>query len=387
MRTGSMRVAEVSVAAIRHNVKLLKQRTGGHLIAVIKANGYGHGREIVARAAMQGGATQLGVADLEEAVQLREAGIDAPLLCWLHGTAVDFSEALAKRVEVGISHLSQLERVVEAREHRRKTGAVQAQQPATVQIKLDTGLSRNGAAKDEWNTLFKRASDLQHDGVIWVRGVFSHLANAGDAEDHEQAAEFDEAVALAGDYGIDPPLKHLASSAAALSRPDLYYNTVRVGMACFGLSPFLGVTSADLGLKPAMRLRAEIVSLREVQAGTGVSYGFNYRVQEDSVLALVPVGYADGMPRALNNSGATVSVHGHHRPIVGRIGMDQCIVDLGRELGARTQIGDQVVLFGDPERGDPPIEEWSDRLHTINYEVVARLGSRLRRIAVDEGER
>ncbi|MGO1434060.1 MAG: alanine racemase [Canibacter sp.] len=383
MRSGRMRVAEVSVAAIRENVRTLRARTGGNLIAVIKANGYGHGREIVAKAAMDGGATQLGVADLEEALLLRESGIDAPLLCWLHGTDVDFGEALATRIELGVNHLSQLEQVAEARETRRKRGAVQAQAPAVIQFKLDTGLSRNGAGEGEWEELFARAAELERDGAVRVRGVFSHLANAGEESDLEQAAQFDRAIALLHKHGIDPPLKHLAASAATLNRPSLRYNTVRVGMACFGLSPFAGVTSADLGLRPAMRLRAEIVSLREVNAGTGVSYGYNYRAVEDTVLALVPVGYADGMPRALNNSGATVSVHGQHRPIVGRIGMDQCIVDLGRELGARVTLGDKVVLFGDPEQGDPPVEDWADRLHTINYEVVARLGSRLSRVAVD----
>jgi alanine racemase len=383
MRAGSMRLAEVSESAIRHNVQLLREKTGGDLITVIKANGYGHGREIVARAAMEAGTSLLAVADLEEALQLRDAGIDAPLLCWLHGQAVDFTEALARRVEIGISHIDQLEHLAQARTARMHRGSVGADHPGTIQLKLDTGLSRNGASQGEWKHLFSRAADLEREGAVRIRGVFSHLANAGDEADRAQAAQFDKAITMLGELGVDPPMKHLAASAATLRSPHLFYNTVRVGMATFGLSPFAGVTSAELGLKPAMRLRSQIVSLRDVPEGTGVSYGYNYRTSEATVLGLVPIGYADGMPRALNNSGATVSIHGQHRPIVGRIGMDQCIVDLGVELGSRVSVGDDVILFGDPERGEPPVEEWADRLHTINYEVVASLGPRVRRVAVN----
>ncbi len=378
-----MRVAEVSLPAIRHNVRLIRERTRAHVIAVIKANGYGHGREIAAKAAMEGGATMLAVADLEEALQLREAGIDAPLLCWLHGVNVDFSAALARRIEIAVSHRDQLEKLVDARSDRIRRGSVAAEAPAVVQLKLDTGLSRNGAAESEWEDLFTRVAQLQDDGAIRVRGVMSHLANAGVEADREQSRHLDRAIQSLEAKGVVPALKHLAASSAALRSPQLHYNTVRVGVAVFGLSPFADATSADLGLKPAMRLRAELVAVRQVPAGTGVSYGYNYRTAEDTVLGLVPVGYADGMPRALNNSGATVALHGEHRPIVGRIGMDQCIVDLGQELGARVKVGDDVVLFGDPERGEPPVEEWSERLQTINYEVVASLGNRLRRVGVE----
>lgn len=375
MRTGSMRVAEISLPAIRHNVGRVRELTGGHVIAVIKANGYGHGAEFVARAAIEGGATLLGVADLEEALALRAAGIDAPLICWLHGARADFGEAVAHDIEVGVSHLSQLDALAAA--------AREAGRAAVLQIKVDTGLSRNGAAPEEWDTLFERAAALEGEGVVRVRGIFSHLANAGDSEDRAQAARFDDAIARLRAAGCDPELVHLAASAATFTSPHLHYNTVRVGMAIYGLSSLANHTSADLGLRPAMTLRSEIVALRHVPAGTGVSYGYNHLVQSDTTLGLVPIGYADGMPRALNGAGATVTVAGQHCPIVGRIGMDQCIIDLGK-LGKRVDVGDPVVLFGDPATGVPPVELWAEVMRTINYEIVASIGSRVLRVAVDD---
>ncbi len=378
MRTGSMRVAEISLPAIRSNVRRIREVTGGAtVIAVIKANGYGHGSLIAARAAIEGGAALLGVTDLEEALGLRAAGVEAPILCWLHGVNADFNAAVADRIEIGVSHLAQLEAVAGA--------AARAGARATVQFKVDTGLSRNGAAPAEWAELFARGAELEREGLVRVRGVFSHLANAGDARDREQAARFDEAVAMLRTAGCDPELVHLAASAATFTSPHLHYNAVRVGVTIFGLSPFAGRSSADLGLVPAMTLKSEIVALREVSAGTGVSYGYSHVVQNDTTLALVPIGYADGMPRALNGAGATVAIAGHHCPIVGRIGMDQCIVDLG-SLAKRVGLGEPVVLFGDPSTGVPPVEVWAELMGTINYEIIVGIGSRVVRVAAGDGE-
>lgn len=374
MRTGSMRVAEISLPAIRHNVRRLRELTGGELIAVMKANGYGHGAAITARAAVEAGAAMIGVADLEEALALRDAGIEAPILCWLHGLRVDWDAAVAAEIEVGVSHLSQLDGLAAA--------AARADRTATVQFKLDTGLSRNGAGADEWGELFARGAELEHEGSVRVRGVFSHLANAGDENDRGQAARFDEAVAMLRAAGIEPEMVHLASSAATLTSPHLHYNTVRVGMSVYGYSPFADRTSADFDLTPAMTLRSEIVGLRTVPEGAGVSYGYNHVAQGETTLALVPMGYADGLPRALNGAGATVAIAGRHCPIVGRIGMDQCIVDLG-SLGRKVEVGDPVVLFGDPTTGVPPVEVWSELMRTINYEIVVGIGSRVLRVPVD----
>ncbi|WP_255572768.1 alanine racemase [Leucobacter tenebrionis] len=375
MRTGAMRVAEISLPAIRQNVAHLRNLTGGSVIVVVKADGYGHGARIVGEAALAGGAAMLATADLEEALALREAGIEAPILCWLHGARVDFAEPVASDIEIGVSHLQQLEALADA---ARRVG-----RRATAQLKIDTGLSRNGAAPEEWPELFARAAELSEEGLVRVRGIFSHLANAGDEHDRAQAAQFDRAIAMLREAGVDPEMKHLAASAATLSSPHLHYNTVRVGIAAYGLSPFADKTSAQLGLVPAMTLRSEIVALRGVPAGTGVSYGFNHVCETATTLALVPMGYADGMPRALNGSGAWVTVAGEPRPIVGRIGMDQFIVDVG-PLAGRVSLGEPVVLFGDPELGHPPVETWAGLMRTINYEIVVGVGPRVLRIPVDE---
>lgn len=375
MRTGSMRVAEISVAAIKKNVRALKELTnGGNIIVVVKAGGYGHNAEIAARAAMAGGATMVATADLEEALKLRETGVDAPLLCWLHGPRIDFRAAVEASIDIGVSHLRQLEAVALA--------AREAQKTALVQFKIDTGLSRNGAAREEWEPLFARAAELEREGVVQVRGIFSHLANAGEAADAQQGRVFDDAIAALRAAGCEPELIHLAASAATFTRPGLHYNTVRVGMAAYGLSPISGKHSAQLGLTPAMALRSEVVALRGVPAGTGVSYGFNHVCEVATTLALVPMGYADGLPRALNGSGAWVTIAGEPCQMVGRIGMDQFIVDVGHIAG-RIDLGAPVVLFGDPEQGFPSIDVWAGLMRTINYEIVAGIGPRVLRVPVD----
>lgn len=377
MRTGSMRVAEISMPAVRHNVGRIRELTGGFVIAVVKANGYGHGAADVARAAFEGGAGMVATADLEEALALREAGISGPLLCWIHGIGVDFISAITHDIEIGVNNLDQLEKLAAA---ANETG-----KPAVAQLKIDTGLSRNGAARADWDTLFARAAELHAAGTVHVRGIFSHLANAGAEADRAQAAVLDDAVASLRSHGIDPELIHLAASAATLSSPHLHYTAVRVGIMIYGLSPVPDKTSADLGLVPAMTLRSEVIALRDVPAGTGVSYGFNHICETATTLALVPMGYADGMPRALNGAGAGVSIGGQQRPIVGRIGMDQCIVDVGPQA-AHIKLGDRVVLFGDPEQGYPPVETWAKLMHTINYEIVVGIGSRVLRIAAERAD-
>ncbi|MGO1538333.1 MAG: alanine racemase [Leucobacter sp.] len=370
-----MRTAEVSLPAIRHNVRHIRELTGGTVIAVVKANGYGHDAVSCAQAAVEAGAGIIAVADLEEALQLRAAGVYGPILCWLHGTRVDFEAAVAEGIEIGINGVAQLDALAAA--------ARKLDRLAVVQIKVDTGLSRNGAPQDTWGDVFARAAELERSGVIRVRGIFSHLANAGANNDRAQAAVFDRAVEELRAAGIDPELVHLAATAATLSSPHLHYNAVRVGVGVYGLSPFPDRTSADLGLIPAMTLKSEIISLRDVPAGTGVSYGHNYVCAEDTTLALVPMGYADGMPRALNGAGASVAIAGQHRPIVGRIGMDQFIVDLGT-LSGQVELGEAVVLFGDPERGAPPVEVWAELMRTINYEIVVGIGARVVRVPVED---
>jgi alanine racemase len=357
----TLREARVDLDAVRHNVRSLLDSAGVPGIAIVKADGYGHGAVQVGRAALDGGAIGLGVADVTEALQLRSASIDAPVLAWIHGSEADFRAAAAQGIELGVSTLEQLERAAAA--------------GATVQLKTDTGLSRNGVAEDELQTVFEAAARLERSTRLRVRGLFSHLANAGEAEDLAQVAAFETHVAAARAAGLDPEVLHLASTAGALRVPAARFDQVRLGIGVYGLSPFDGVPAAELGLRPAMELSAEIVAVRRVRAGRGVSYGYAYRTAGDTTLALVAIGYADGVPRQASNAGP-VTVNGVRARVSGRIAMDQFVVDVG---DTPVKVGDRAILFGDPATGSPSADEWAEAAWTINYEIVTRIGPRVRR--------
>jgi len=376
MSTPALRTAEISVEAIKHNVRFIRERTGGHVIIVVKANGYGHGAETVARAALDAGATMLGVADLSEGYALRDAGITAPLLCWIHGPDTDMDEVLERDISLAISYRPQLERFAEAAQRAGRT--------AEIQLKIDTGLSRNGASPDEWEDLFTRAKTLQDDGLIRVKGIFSHLSNAGDEEDLLQQEQFERALGMLREAGIEPEMVHMASSAATITSPHLYYNTVRVGLLTYGLSPFDGVSPVELGLKPAMTLKAQILAVRNSKEGVGVSYSYIYRCEADTRLALVPVGYADGFRRSLSGAGAEALVRGVRCPIVGRVSMDQFLVNLAPlgEDAASIGIGEEATIFGDPREGCMSMDELAALAGTISYEISVGIGPRVERVVV-----
>ncbi|SDK27715.1 alanine racemase [Cryobacterium sp. Sr8] len=362
------REAVVDLDAISANVAHLRALTGtAHTMAVVKANAYGHGAVPVARAALAGGADWLGVADIAEALELREAGIGAPVLAWLHDPDTDWSAAIAADVDLGLSSAVQLQQVADA--------SATLDCTASVQIKLETGLSRNGVQESEWAPVLALAAELERSGRVRVRGIFSHLSNASPAEDTEAIARFDRGLALAAAVGLTPELTHLAASAAALRLPAARYSMVRLGISIYGLSPFDDASSADLGLVPAMTLRGRVAAVRHVPAGTGVSYDYTWRAPVDSSLALVPLGYADGVPRQASGR-AQVSIGGVLHPVVGRIAMDQFVVSVGLEPVA---VGDEVVLFGDPASGVPSADDWAHAAGTINYDIVTRIGRRVPR--------
>jgi len=363
------REAVIDLDAVRDNVAaLVAQVAPARTMAVVKADGYGHGAVQVARAALAGGAHWLGVADLAEGVALRDAGIDAPVLAWLHDPDADFTVAVRRGIDVGISSTDQLRAVAEA--------AASVGRPAGVHLKVDTGLSRNGVAPDEWDEAVRLAGALEADGRVRVRGVFSHLANTSDAEDAAQVAAFDAALAAASAAGLSPEVRHLASTAGALRRPDARYDLVRLGIGCYGIPPFGdGTTAAELGLRPVMTLRGRVAAVRRIAPGTGVSYGHAWRADRPTTLALVPLGYADGVPRQASGR-AEVLLAGARRRVVGRIAMDQFLVDVGDDEVA---VGDEVVLFGDPATGAPSADDWGDAADTIGYEIVTRIGPRVPR--------
>ncbi|MGD8165819.1 alanine racemase [Herbiconiux sp. P16] len=363
----ALRRAIVDTEAIAANVSRVSSLVApAAVMAVVKADGYGHGAVPVARAALEGGATWLGVADVSEAVALREAGIRAPVLAWLHGHDPSFTAAVENDVAIGVSTRLQLQRAAEA-------GTRSA--PARVHLKVDTGLGRNGVERAEWEPVFQAARDAVSNRRIRVEGLFSHLSNASDDDDLEQLDAFDEATGIARSLGLDPGVRHLASTAGALRLPATRLDLVRLGIGLYGLSPYDGVDSATLGLRPAMRVESRLIAVKRVVAGTGVSYGYTYRPDVDSWLGLVPLGYADGIPRHVSNQGS-VWVGGAAHPIVGRVAMDQFVVDLGEHAA---QVGDRVVLFGDPAEGFPSADSWAEAASTINYEVVTRLGARVKR--------
>lgn len=358
----------IDLGAISANVAHLRRVTGSaHTMAVVKANAYGHGAVPVARAALAGGADWLGVADIEEALELRHAGIPAPILAWLHDPDADFTAAIAADIDLGVSSALQLSQVADA--------AATLDRTAAVQIKLETGLSRNGVHESEWAAVLTLAADLERAGSIRVRGIFSHLSNASPADDADAIARFDRGLAVAAAAGLAPELTHLAASAAALRFPAARYSMVRLGISIYGLSPFDDASSADLGLVPAMTLRGRVAAVRQVSAGAGVSYDYTWRAPVDSRLALVPLGYADGIPRQASGR-AQVSIAERRHPVVGRIAMDQFVVSVGDDAVA---VGDEVVLFGDPATGVPSADEWAHAAGTINYEIVTRIGRRVPR--------
>lgn len=356
------RAARIDAAAIAANVRALHRHAGTpSMMVVVKADGYGHGALTTARAALAGGADWLGVADLDEALALRAAGVDAPLLAWLHDPDADFGAAAATHIDIGVSSVQQLRRVL-------------ASAPgAAVQLKLDTGLSRNGVAPEDWAAAFRLAAAAEGDGALRVRGLFSHLANASDAEDAAAAARFADARSMAEQAGLRPQLTHLAASAAAIRHDQSPYSMVRIGIAAYGLPPVTGGPS----LTPAMTLTSRVAAVRRIQAGSAVSYDSTWRATAPTTLALVPVGYADGVPRSASNR-AQVQLNGVRRPVRGRIAMDQFVVDVG---DGPVALGDQVVLFGDPATGAPGAVDWARWADTIDYEIVTRLGPRIRREA------
>lgn len=361
------REATINTDAMTHNIRHLKGVVGvEHIVAVVKADGYGHGAVQAAHAAIAGGADWLGTADLTEAVALRDAGITAPVLCWLHGPDTDFTPAGPVGIDIGVSSLEQLERAADA------AGDV----PLQVHLKLDTGLSRNGLDAADWSRAFARAVELEQLGRIHVRGIFSHLSNASDDDDRAAAAEFADGVRAAQEHGLAPDLIHLAATAAAIRLPETRFNTVRIGIGLYGLSPFDDADAADLGLIPAMTLRAAVAAVRRVPAGKGVSYSYTYRAPGDTTLALVPLGYADGIPRQASNAGR-VAIGGHQHEVAGRIAMDQFVVAVGDSAVAA---GDDVVVFGDPTTGVPSATDWANAAGTINYEIVTRIGARVQRV-------
>ena len=367
--------AEINLPAIRDNVRVLAAAAPtAQLMAVVKADGYGHGMVPSAQAALAGGATWLGVAFLSEALQLRAAGITAPVLAWLTTPGEDLAAAARANVDIGVGSLAALEAVI-AVAHANGGGV-------RVHLKVDTGLSRGGATVAQWPAVVSAAAGAAAEGSIVVTGIWSHLACAdepGHPSLSNQVDVFRTAVTQAATVGVRPELLHLANSAATLTLPEAHFDLVRVGIAAYGISPGPAVgTATDFGLVPAMTLRTHAALAKRVPAGTGVSYGHRYTTARETTLVLAPLGYADGVPRAASGR-ADVWVGGGRRRIAGTVCMDQFVLDVGDDPVAA---GDPIVLFGPGTNGEPTAQDWADAIDTIGYEIVTRVGPRVPRTFV-----
>jgi alanine racemase len=362
--------ATVDLSAIAHNVNKIKEVTGKDVLAVVKADAYGHGLLPVAQTAIKSGASMLGVALLEEAIALRDGGITAPILAWLLQPGTDFKSAIERDIDIAVASKAALQEVRAASTSKR----------ARVHIELDTGMTRGGFL-NEFTELI--ASDF--DGVDVV-GVFSHFARAdepGENQNQEQLEKFTEMVTKLESFGFTNLISHLSNSAASLTMPSARFDMVRLGIAMYGLSPdvdHLG-TSQSLGLRPAMQLRAALYLVKDVAAGTPVGYGATAVTKSDTRLGVVVMGYGDGIPRIARGdtaNSAGVWINGKRAPIIGRVSMDQFVVDLGPESKAKA--GDWVVVFGNGSHGEYAADDWGAASGSINYEIVTRIGPRVPRI-------
>ena len=361
--------AGVELGAITANIAALRAHVApSAVMAVVKADGYGHGAVQSARAALRGGADWLGVVHVREALELREAGLDGPLLCLMSIAEHAHADAIAADVELSAGSADMVRRLAAA--------AAAARRPARVHLKADTGLSRGGATAADWPSVLAAAGEARDAGHLTVAGLWSHLASAdepGNPSTEAQLAVFKEALAVAESAGISPPVRHIANTAAALAVPQARYDMVRIGGGSYGLATLPG--GAPHWLRPAMTLRARLALVKRVPAGTGVSYGHRYTTARETTLGLVPLGYADGIPRAAIGL-PLVFARGRRWPIAGTVCMDQFVVDFGDEPVTE---GDEVVLFGPGDAGEPTAQQWGEALGTISYEVVTGIGARVQR--------
>ena len=355
--------ARIDTGNLAFNIAHLKATSKTNLMAVVKADAYGHGLLGVGLSAEKAGADWLGVALLEEAITLRTHGVRIPILAWLVSPGSDFKSAVDHDIDIAVASIAAFREI-----------AVLPGKPR-IHIELDTGMTRGGFL-DEWQEF------LQQDfSTVNVIGVFSHFARAdepNEKQNDEQFNRFNQMVADLAKMGINPPIKHLSNSAATLKNPSAHFNLVRTGISLYGLSPDVSSlgNSRDLSLKPVMQLRAKLHLVKQVPAGAAVGYGATAHTTQETKLGVVAMGYADGIPRIAKNVG--VFIDGKRAPVIGRISMDQFVVDLGADSTAVS--GDWVIVFGDGSKGEYTADDWGAASLSINYEIVTRIGPRVPRI-------
>ena len=359
MRPPTLRTYSAAVAA---NIATVRAATASDIMAVVKADGYGHGAVAVSQAAVAAGATWLGITDVAEAVALREAGLDQPVLSWLNPAGVDAELAADLRVDVAVGSVDELRQLI-----------ADADRPLRVHLQMDTGMARGGSPLSEWADLLRVARDGRARGRIDVVGVMGHLPLADRADPAANAPavlrmrQARDAVLRAG---FGPLRVHLAATAGALTDPSTHFDLVRVGAGLVGIDP-----SDTVELTGAGTFTAPVVHTTSATAGTAVGYGHDFVARVDTHLSIVGVGYADGIPRELA-PGACVEIGGARHPIVGRVSMDQIVVDTG---AAQVERGATVTVFGPAGTAAPTIQEWAHWAGTIPHTIVTGIGPRVRR--------
>jgi alanine racemase len=351
--------------AVRANTAVFAAATGGRLMAVLKADAFGHGP--VVRAVLEAGARSVGVTSVDEALAIRVAGVTVPVLSWLNGVDADFDAAVRTDVDLAVAGREVLQAVAGA--------AARSGRPARVHLHVDVGMAREGCPVTDWPVLCDLARELQGVGAIVVVGVMGHMSSADRPADPQNVRErllFRNAVRTARRRGLRPRVTHLAATAATLTGVGDGFDLHRIGAGLFGIDPS-GTTDV---LRPALSLTTRVVAARAASAGTGIGYGREHLLSRDTNLAVLPLGYGDGLPRAASHR-AEVWVRGRRRPVVGRFSMDTVIVDTG---GERVAPGEVVTVFGTGDDGAPTVAEWARWADTIPHEIVTRMGSRVARV-------
>jgi alanine racemase len=351
----------IDLSAVAANTRRFVETARGGVLAVVKADGFGHGLGDVARTAVAAGATWLGVTSIAEGVAVREAGVAAPVLSWLNPVDADVMTAVRHRVDLSVPSVHHLDTVA-------RSGLL-----ARVHLQLDTGMARDGAAEEDWPELMATARRAEVAGHVTVVGVMGHLARAAEPGHPANAVgrlALLRGVEMARRAGLRPSVRHLAATAATLTDPTTHLDLVRIGAGLVGIDP-----SGTTRLAAALRLTAPVVQVRRVAEGVGVGYGHTHVTDRATTLALLPIGYADGLPRAASGK-AEVLVAGHRRPVVGMISMDQTVVDLGEDP---VEPGAEAVVFGPGDDGEPTVDDWAGWAGTIPHEIVTGIGQRVRR--------
>jgi len=362
--------ALIDLDAIQANVAALCRHVGAaQVMAVVKSDGYGHGMIPAAQASLAGGATWLGVVHLADAIELRQAGFSVPVLSLLGSPDAPHAEAIRNEVDLTVGTAALVDQIAHAAEGAGK--------PARLHLEADTGMSRGGAAEADWPGMVQAALAAEAAGLAKVVGIWSHFACAdmpGHPSISRQLSAFREAVAMAERAGLRPEVRHMANTPATLTLPDAYFDMVRPGGAVFGLSTLPG--GAPDWLRPAMTVRGRLIQVKRLPAGVGVSYAHRYVTSRETTFGLLPLGYNEGVPRHATNK-AEVLIRGRRFRIAGTVNMNQIILDLGDEPA---EAGDEVVLFGPGDSGEPTAQDWADLLGTLSYEIVTRFTGKVPRI-------